>query len=162
MLAELVDAGIVLRESQPPAYLYRLNREHVAAEAVEILADLRGHLLRRIAQAAGSWEIAPDALWLFGSAARGRGTTSSDIDLLVVRPGATSADEPTWRRQLDGLAERVSAWSGNDCQILEYSSAELTALVDAGDALVDELRREAITLGGVPPQEVLRRRRTRR
>lgn len=64
VLAELVDAGIVLRASQPPACLYRLNRDHVAAAAVDILEDLRGRLLRRIAQAADSWEIAPDALWL--------------------------------------------------------------------------------------------------
>lgn len=58
VLAELVDAGLVLQESQPPTYLYRLNRDHVAAEAVEILEDLRERLLRRIAQAADSWEIA--------------------------------------------------------------------------------------------------------
>lgn len=162
VLGELVNAGIVLRESHPPAYLYRLNRDHVAAEPVVMLADLRGRLLRRVAETAGRWEIAADALWLFGSAARGDGTASSDIDLFVVRPRATGSEDPTWRRQLDELAERVTAWSGNDCQVLEYSSAELEALVDGTDALVEELRREAIALAGRRPHDALRPTRTRR
>jgi hypothetical protein len=102
------------------------------------------------------------ALWLFGSAARGEGTADSDIDLLVVRPSTIDGDDPTWRRQLDGLADRVSAWSGNDCQILEYTSGELIALVDVDDPLIEVLLREAIALVGRPPQEALRTTRRRR
>ena len=162
VLGELVEAGFVLRESHPPAYLYRLNRDHVAAEPVLMLADLRGRLLCRITETVRSWKCAPEALWLFGSAARGEGTANSDIDLLVVRPSTIGGDDPTWRRQLDGLAERVSAWSGNDCQMLEYSSGELTALVDADDPLIEDLRREAIALVGRPPQEALRMTRRKR
>jgi predicted nucleotidyltransferase len=162
VLGELVDSGFVLRESHPPAYLYRLNRDHVAAEPVLMLADLRGRLLCRITETVGSWEPAPEALWLFGSAARGEGTADSDIDLLVVRPSAIDGDDPTWRRQLDDLAERVSAWSGNDCQMLEYTSGELTTLVDADDQLIAELRREAIAIAGRPPLEILRRTRRSR
>lgn len=162
VLGELVEAGIVLRDSQPPAYLYRLNRDHVAAEPVLMLADLRGRLLERIAESVRRWEAAPDALWLFGSAARGDGSSSSDIDLLVLRSSAMSGDDPTWRQQLDELAEHVSTWSGNDCQILEYSSNELAGLVHAGDPLIDELRRDAIALVGRRPQEALRVTRRRR
>jgi hypothetical protein len=161
VLGELAEAGLVLRESHPPAYLYRLNRDHVGAEAVLMLADLRGRLLDRINETVGGWKLGPEALWLFGSAARGEGTARSDIDLLVVRPSTVGTDDAIWRQQLDGLAERVSAWSGNDCQILEYSRKELTALVGADDALIDELRREAIALVGRPPLEVLRKARTK-
>jgi predicted nucleotidyltransferase len=127
-----------------------------------MLADLRGRLLHRISEAVGSWRPAPLALWLFGSAARGEGTADSDIDLLIVRPSATNGDDQSWRRQSDDLSERVSAWSGNDCQILEYSSAELSALVKADDPLVEELRREAIVIAGRPPLEVLRANRRKR
>lgn len=162
VLGELVATGLVRRESHPPAYLYRLNRDHVAAEPVLMLADLRGRLLSRIIETVGSWKPAPHALWLFGSAARGDGTADSDIDLLVVRPSTTDDEDPTWRRQLDDLAERVSAWSGNDCQILEYSSGELTALVDADDPLIEELRREAIPLTGKRPHEILSKKRRSR
>ncbi len=162
VLGELVDAGIVLRESHPPAYLYRLNRDHVAAEPLLMLADLRGRLLCRITDAVGSWKHTPEALWIFGSAARGAGTAESDIDLLVVRPSTIDGDDPTWLRQLDDLAERVSAWSGNDCQLLEYSSGELTALVGVHDPLIEELRRDAIVLAGRSPLDVLRMPRSRR
>jgi predicted nucleotidyltransferase len=162
VLGELVEAGFVLRESHPPAYLYRLNRDHVGAEPLLKLADLRGRLVCRITETVGSWKPAPEALWLFGSVARGEGTADSDIDVLVVRPSAIDDTDPTWRRQLADLADRVSAWSGNDCQILEYSSAELTALVNADDPLIEELRREAIAIAGRPPLEVLRTTRRRR
>jgi hypothetical protein len=162
VLAELVGAGVVLRESHPPAYLYRLNRDHVAAEPLLMLADLRGRLLSRITDAAENWTHVPEALWLFGSAARGEGTPESDIDLLVVRPSTVEGDDPTWREQLDGLAGRVGAWSGNDCQILEYESGEFAALVAADDPLVESLRREAIVVAGRPPLDVLRKVRVQR
>jgi predicted nucleotidyltransferase len=162
VLGELVNAGVVLRESRPPAYLYRLNREHVAAEPVIMLADLRGALLRRITRTVQRWKLETDALWLFGSAARGDGNASSDIDLLVLRPLTTNGGDATWRRQLDSLADRVTAWSGNDCQILEYSSEEIAGLVVSDDTLIVELRREGITLAGRSPQEVLRTKRRMR
>jgi predicted nucleotidyltransferase len=162
VLGELVATGFVLRESHPPAYLYRLNRDHVAAEPVLMLADLRGRLMDRISETVGSWKPAPDSLWLFGSAARGEGNADSDVDLLVVRPSAVEGDDPAWRRQLDHLAERVGAWSGNDCQMIEYPGVELSALVKADDPLIEELRREAIGIAGRPPLEVLRSTRGRR
>lgn len=156
VLGELVEAGVVLRESHPPAYLYRLNRDHVAAEPIVMLADLRARLLRRMSEASASWEIQPEAMWLFGSAALGDGTTSSDIDLLILRPKSIAEDDPSWRRQLDHFASDVTAWSGNDCQILEYSPRDLAYLISAGDPLVRELQRDAITIAGRPPREALR------
>ena len=162
VLGELVAAGVVLRDSQPPSYLYRLNRDHVAAEPLLILADLRGRLLSRITDAVSSWTHAPEALWMFGSAARGDGSAASDIDLLAVRSSNVDGDDPTWRAQIDRLAERVSAWSGNDCQIVEYDGEELTALVEAGDPLIESLRRDGIVLAGRSPLDVLRRTRTHR
>jgi hypothetical protein len=162
VLGQLVDAGVVLRESQPPAYLYRLNREHVAAEAIAILADLRARLMQRISNTVNSWKVQPVALWLFGSGARGDGNIHSDLDILVVRPDAVADGDPGWRRQLEDLAASVTAWSGNDCQLVEYSQRELAALVTAGERLVTELRAEAIVLAGKAPQEILRRRRNPR
>ena len=72
VLGELAEAGVVLREAHPPAFLYRLNRDHVAAEPIVMLADLRSRLLRRVSEAVSRWHAQPQALWLFGSAVRGR------------------------------------------------------------------------------------------
>jgi hypothetical protein len=161
VLGELTEAGVVIRESVPPAYSYRLNRDHVAAEAIATLADLRARLMARISETVGGWDILPVAVWLFGSAARGDGTSTSDIDLLVVRPANVSDSDPLWTEQLASLAERVTAWSGNDCQIVEYSPSELAALVADDEALVGELRVEAIVLVGKAPSQLLRSRRSR-
>lgn len=162
VLGQLVDAGVVLRESQPPAYLYRLNREHVAAEAIAMLADLRARLMQRISQTVSTWKVQPVAVWLFGSGARGDGNTDSDLDMLVVRPDTVSDGDPRWRHQLEELAASVTAWSGNDCQLVEYSQRELASLVTAGERLVTDLRAEAIVLAGKSPQEVLRSKKHRR
>lgn len=43
-----------------------------------------------------------DALWLFGSRARGYATPRSDIDIAVLCPRATPAD---WHRILDTVEE---------------------------------------------------------
>lgn len=54
---------------------------------------------------------------LFGSVARGDGSVESDVDLLVVCPPRISADDPTWRAQLDTLAVDVYEWTGNHASI---------------------------------------------
>src|ERR1700674_1557581 len=80
-LNRLTEHGLVNRVELNRAYLFTLNREHLAAAAVELLMDMRGELLRRIRGAVDSWEIAPANVSMFGSAARGDGGTASDIDL---------------------------------------------------------------------------------
>lgn len=47
-LDRLVEQGIVLRQEAGRAYLHVLNRDHLAAPAVEVLAGLRGELLARL------------------------------------------------------------------------------------------------------------------
>ena len=48
ILQKLADSGIVLRESSPPANLYRLNKKHVATEGILTLADMWATVLSRI------------------------------------------------------------------------------------------------------------------
>jgi len=159
VLGQLTEAGIVLREVRPPAKLYRLNREHVATPGIEALANQREVLLSRIRSELARWDVPADAVWLFGSAARGDGDATSDIDLLLVRPVSVGADEPAWLRQIDDLSEHIGTWSGNRCEVLELSRTELATMVSRGESIVADLRHDALTLSGGSPRGLLRRAR---
>lgn len=148
VLGALVDAGIVLRERHPPVHLYRLNRAHVAAEGILALSRQREALVERIRVDVAAWAVPPVSASLFGSAARGEAGPHSDVDIVVV-PGTHGPSEATmWAEQLDQLAQHVLDWSGNHCEILELTEAELADARVRNDRLVSELRNDAIALGG--------------
>jgi predicted nucleotidyltransferase len=148
ILRSLTEAGVVLCEEHPPAKLYRLNRQHVAAEAIVALANLRDDLFARMRGHISAWPVPPDAAWLFGSAARGDGGPQSDIDILVIRPDHADAEHPDWADQLESLAAAVTAWSGNRCAVIEYSDSEFEELVAGDERLVSDIRRDGIHLAG--------------
>lgn len=154
-LKRLVAGGVVLARPAGSAILYSLNRDHVAAGAVLQLAALRATFLQRVTEAVAGWQLPAVSVVLFGSVARGDAGTASDIDLLVVRPDAFSPDDARWERQLEELTESVRSWTGNPCEILEYSESALADLVAAGDALVENLRTDGIAVAGTPPRLLL-------
>jgi predicted nucleotidyltransferase len=126
VLDRLVRQGVVLRETAGRAHLHSLNRRHLAAPAIERLATLRPQLIQRLRETIGAWTQPPEAALLFGSAARAHAGEKSDIDLLVIRADGMSADDAAWRRQLEDLAENVTAMTGNDARVLEYAAAEIS------------------------------------
>jgi predicted nucleotidyltransferase len=134
ILAELTDAGLVRRESWPPSDVYVLNRDHVAAQALELLANQRDELLARIKDRVTTWASPAVAVWLFGSAARGDGGPHSDIDLLVVRGNEIGADDPLWLAQPEELSAQITDWSGNGCELLELTRAELVLALEPDNA----------------------------
>lgn len=148
ILAELTDAGLVDRAPAGAASLFSLNRDHVAAPAVEALTSLRQQLWTRIAEHAGGWTKPPDGVVIFGSTARGDGGTTSDIDLLVIRPADVDTDDPDWHANVTDLAARVTRWSGNPCEILDRSGEELRAMAAAGEHLLSEIRRDGRAIVG--------------
>lgn len=87
------------------ANLYRLNREHLAAAAIDELATLRSRLLAAMRDHLASWRPAPWAAWLFGSTARSDGSAESDLDVLIVRHNRVKDDHPIWAE----LTERFAA-----------------------------------------------------
>lgn len=157
VLRELTAAGIVYCERHASVHLYRLNRDHVVAEAIMMLANLRERLIQRMREAVLSWVIAPVAVWMFGSAARGDAGPHSDIDVLIVRHDTVDLDSESWQQQLSNLSSAVTAWSGNDCQILEFSRSELAELVASDERLVTELRSDALVIAGISPLRLLGR-----
>src|SRR5260370_10064428 len=112
-LRRLVEHGVVDAREAGAAILYSLNREHLAAPAVNSLADLRGELVRRLKQSVQAWKTRPLHASLFGSAARGDGKTSSDIDVFVVRPSGLDENDRPWRDHLDQLTRAVQRWTRN-------------------------------------------------
>lgn len=154
-LDALVAQGLVFRRSAGSAYLYTLNRDHVAMPAVTAMADLREALLGRLRQAIGAWPSPPIHASLFGSAARGDGDTDSDIDLLVIRPRDIERDEPSWLEQLDQLARSVLAWTGNRASIKELGPDELERMRDEGAPIFGSWRQEAVALFGPEFGQVL-------
>ena len=147
-LNRLTDQGLVDRVELNRAYLFSLNREHLAYPAVEALTGMRTALFERTRRELGSWQIAPTHVSLFGSAARGDGDTQSDIDLFVVRPTGVAEEDARWREQLDGLASKIERWTGNRLAVLELAEEELAQLATRNPRIVGDLRSDAIVLSG--------------
>jgi DNA-binding transcriptional ArsR family regulator len=154
-LRRLAEEGVVRAEEAGNAYLYTLNREHVAVPALELLADVRAELERRLRAEIDEWEIAPEHVSVFGSAARSDGDTRSDIDIFVVRPAEVSEEDPGWREQVGRLSDHVHAWTGNHAAISEISASDVRRLRRERPPVLEELRRDAITLAGPTPGELL-------
>jgi DNA-binding transcriptional regulator YhcF (GntR family) len=158
-LDRLVSEGIILRENAGRAYLYRLNREHLAARWIEGLASLRLQLIERLIELVGSWETAPVVAVLFGSAARAETGSESDLDILIVRPRGCDEDDAGWREQLMELESSAAAWTGNDARVLEFDEEEIRGLA-ASEAVIQAAASEGIELYG--SRRLLRPQRRRR
>lgn len=151
VLARLAQHGLVSAERHGNASSYTLNRQHVLAPGLESLAGAADTLEARIRDAVASWDPAPVAVLLFGSAARRSNDANSDIDLLVVRPDDVHEDAPDWSGQRHTLARNVETWSGNRVQILEMSDTELTDAIQQDEPLVASLAEEGVVLAGTSP-----------
>ena len=134
-----------------------LNRQHLAAPAVQILAGIRNGLIDRLRDTVGSWDPAPVHVSVFGSVARGDGKTESDIDVLLIRATETEPGSEHWTEQTDALTEGVHAWTGNYCQLYELSREELAHHIRANEQIVESWRREAIPLFGPDFRQLVRR-----
>ncbi|RKR73595.1 nucleotidyltransferase domain-containing protein [Frondihabitans australicus] len=140
VLKRLAHEGVVDTQPAGNSMLYRLNRDHIAAEAITDLAHLAVRLRDRMSEAVSRFQLRPTYAILFGSAARSTMTSASDLDLLFVRDGEMT-DE--WADDLDAFAHSVFRWSGNDPQIVEY---ERSTIVGAAG---DEPLLESVAVDGI-------------
>jgi predicted nucleotidyltransferase len=156
--------GLVVKERAGAAWLYSLNRRHLAFEAVKQLMELRSGMFDGMRELIANWSVKPVHAWVFGSAARGDGGVESDIDLFLVRSEGVSADDAAWLHQLEEFADDIKAMTGNHVATIEASLSELEEMARREAPIVKSLRREAITLAGVGFQNLgvlsmMRRRR---
>ena len=158
-LQHLVEHGLVRVQEAGAgaALLYTFNREHLAAEPVLALLGLRRCLLDRLRSELEGWRLSPLHASLFGSAARGEGTTASDIDVFLVRPAGIAAEDGRWRGQLDQLGVLVAGWTGNNAGIAEVAEEELERLRRERPPVVQELEQDAVTLFGPAVYDLLAR-----
>jgi len=147
-LHRLTAHGLVNRVQLNRGYLFTLNRDHLAAEAVDLLMSLRAKLFEKIRSEIASWEIVPVHASVFGSTARGDGDSDSDIDVLIVRPPQVTQDEIQWQAQLGALRKQIEAWTGNHAAIADKSETELADLQERERPIIAEVRSDAIVLYG--------------
>jgi Nucleotidyltransferase domain len=174
-LARLVEQGIVRATLMGRNQVHELNRDHVAAEVAVLLADLRPRLWERFRSDFETWKVRPLFAAVFGSAARGDGDGSSDIDLFLVHPplrgerrssrsnaafGSQIADalgefavarddagaSRQWEEQLDSLRACVERWTGNQLQVVDLSFHEWRHPAQAHHTLLQEVRKDGIEL----------------
>lgn len=153
-LSRLADQGIVDAEQVGRAVRYSLNRAHLAAPAIMLLADQRAELLRRIGEDLSNWSDPPVYAAIFGSASRGDMRPDSDIDLFLVRPDR--ADDARWEEAVEHLAQRITRWTGNDAQPLVMSVDEVTRGAGS-ERVLHDIARDGLGVGVHGPSSWLRR-----
>jgi predicted nucleotidyltransferase len=174
-LSRLVEQGIVRATLMGRNQVHELNRDHVAADVADLLADLRNRLWDKFREEFKGWKVRPLYACAFGSAARGDGNEASDIDLFIVHPpfpgeqklgrlnpslGSQIADAlgafavpseyddaaQEWEGQLDRLRDSVQRWSGNSLQVVDLSFYEWRHPAKPHQPLLSEIRRDGIEL----------------
>ena len=80
-------------------------------------------------------------------------TLGSDIDLLPVRASdpedrSNDADPDTWDQRVTELGRLVTAWTGNDGRVVEYTQDEIRTAASAGEPLLNDVAREGLTVAG--------------
>lgn len=144
VLARLVSQGVVLSERIGNAFAYRLNAAHLAAKPIVELAQLFDTFLKRLEDELSVWQYPPVYAAVFGSAVRGTMTWESDIDLFVV--SATGTPDAVWARQVNQIASAVTAWTGNDARVVEYTEDELKSAIT--EPMVQDILERGLTVAG--------------
>jgi predicted nucleotidyltransferase len=146
-LQRLVAQGVVESEQVGRAFLYRLNRDHLAAAAIMTLSQLRQAFIQRLRDDLAGWSVQPHVAAIFGSVARGEATEESDVDLFLVRASGVDTDAPDWRAQIVGIESRASRWTGNDVRVLEYGLDEFRRLRRTEPVLAEAMREGIVLVG---------------
>jgi hypothetical protein len=147
VLEALVSGGLVHRADAGSAGLYTLNRAHLAAPAVEVLAGMRNEFFARLRKRVAEFTTPPASAVVFGSAARGDGTEESDVDLLLVRPPGVQDDDEAWAGDVERLGRLVVDWTGNALNVVEYGVDEIGT--SAPRPLMDAIESEGVPVHGV-------------
>lgn len=153
VLTRLTDQGVVLHDQVGRTNTYRLNTQHLAAEPIIALSRLNATFLNRLEAHLKGWGDALKYAAVFGSAATGRMNLGSDIDMFLVRASGLEgvgreADLEAWEQRVIELARFVTAWTGNDGRVVEYTEDEIRAASAAGEPLLSDVAKQGLTVAG--------------
>jgi hypothetical protein len=159
VLPGLVELGVVERREVPPASLFRLVPEHVAARALLALARSTDTVLDEIGRLASALPHPPVSVIVFGSFVRREAGPESDIDIVVVRLADIDEDDDQgWATSLEGWRSDVRRLTGNPVEVLEVDTEEAAAKVAGRSALWAEIRRDGRVAYGLGLEKLRRPR----
>lgn len=151
VLIRLTTQGVMLHDQVGRTNTYRLNTEHLAAEPILALSRLTATFLDRLeTHLEGRGEALKYAA-VFGSAATGQMTLGSDLFLVRASDPehvGHQGDPEVREQQVTELARSVTAWTGNDGRVVEYTADELRAAAVAGGPLLSDVTRQGLTVAG--------------
>ena len=157
-LKALVAEGLVESSGTQRGATYRLAPSHPLRTSLDALFSAEALRVTRVLDAVrrAAESIAPpvDAVWLYGSVARGNDQLGSDIDLAVV-----AADEQAVEHAVDTMRNALMTTEEServDISILGLSHADILRLA-AGDPWWNSARADAIPLVGAAPDVVRQR-----
>jgi DNA-binding transcriptional ArsR family regulator len=149
VLPGLVELGVVERREVPPASLFRLVPEHVAALALLDIARSTDFVLDEVGRLAGALPHPPLSVIVFGSFARREAGPDSDIDLVVVRPAGLDEDDEAWSESIEGWRHDVRRLTGNPVEVLEVSADEAASRLTGRSQLWTDIRRDGRVVHGL-------------
>jgi len=150
VLHALAESGLVDTTNARPAILYELNRDHVLAPVIDAVVAARRAWRQRLRDAVEDWALPPVAVAVFGSSVSGVAHEGSDIDVLVVRPDRTDADEERWSTQVVDMARALTRWTGNHVDVVDSTVRELAA----NPRLLDEVHNHGDVVVGTLPASI--------
>jgi predicted nucleotidyltransferase len=160
VLDELVACRVIQVIGSGRTQLYQVPYDHPFCEPLKLLfaaeADRLNHMLNAVISAA---ERAADdrlrAVWLFGSVARGRDTTSSDLDIAVVvdvsHEWANKVGDSI-RVDLDAVGSRLAYRPS----VVSIAMKDVPGMAKESARLWTDIHAEAKTLKGFTPSQLLR------
>ena len=155
VLDRLVEHGLVTATPTNVGHVYRLNREHVLADAILSAVGARTEFQQRLADACVALTPPVASAALFGSTARRESDPNSDVDLVLVVSGEDSLTD-AWDEQIRRLEDQVMVWTGNRLECLVLTVAHVGNLVATHEPIVASLQQDALTLAGAQLPTLLR------
>lgn len=154
VMPDLVELGLVERREVPPSSLFRLVREHVAAEAILLLSRSRERALHQIGEAAALLSVSPVAVIVFGSVARDEARSDSDLDAVVVRPDDVAEDDEGWGASVEQWRTQATAITGNRVEVVEVSLTEARERIARKSGVWHDIARDGFAVHGPAPTEL--------
>lgn len=153
VLNGLAELGVVERVGVGGHPSYRMRRGHPLRSGLEGIFGAEEARFGAVEDAIRSAAAGAEAVWLYGSVARGDDSAVSDVDVAVV------IDSPDVEGVVDGIRARLREREdalGISVSVVGIGPADVVRL-SGGDPWWSSLVREAIPLAGPDPQRLAAR-----